>query len=72
MYVKLTTRPPLLLDIALCFPSLRGATRQSNPEEAKHNIDKLGYYEIYTDITDAIQREKQIKGGSRKAKLKLI
>ena len=51
---------------------MRGATRQSNPEEAKHNIDKLGYYEIYTDITDAIQREKQIKGGSRKAKLKLI
>ena len=38
----------------------------------KYNIDKLGYYEIYTDITDAIQRKKQIKGGSRKAKLKLI
>ncbi len=38
----------------------------------KYNIDKLGYYEIYTDITDAIHREKQIKGGSRKAKLKLI
>ena len=38
----------------------------------KYNVDKLGYYEIYADITDAIQREKQIKGGSRKAKLKLI
>ena len=38
----------------------------------KYNIDKLGYYEVYADITDAIQREKQIKGGSRKAKLKLI
>ena len=38
----------------------------------KYNIDKLGYYEIYTDITEAIQREKQIKGGSRKTKLKLI
>lgn len=38
----------------------------------KYNIDKLGYYEIYSDITEAIQREKQIKGGSRKAKLKLI
>ena len=38
----------------------------------KYNIDKLGYYEIYTDISDAIKREKQIKGGSRKAKLKLI
>ncbi|MCM1546047.1 MAG: GIY-YIG nuclease family protein [Clostridiales bacterium] len=38
----------------------------------KYEIDKLGYYEIYTDIKDAINREKQIKGGSRKAKLKLI
>ncbi len=38
----------------------------------KYNIDKLDYYEIYTDITDAIYREKQIKGGSRKTKLKLI
>ena len=38
----------------------------------KYKIDQLGYYAIYTDITDAIQREKQIKGGSRKAKLKLI
>ena len=38
----------------------------------KYNIDKLGYYEVYTDISDAIQREKQIKGGSRKAKLELI
>ncbi len=38
----------------------------------KYNVDKLGYYEIFADITDAIQREKQIKGGSRKAKLNLI
>ena len=38
----------------------------------KYDIDKLGYYETYTNIIDAIQREKQIKGGSRKAKLKLI
>ena len=38
----------------------------------KYGIDKLGYYEIYADITDAIQREKQIKSGSRNAKIKLI
>ena len=38
----------------------------------KYSIDKLGYYEVYTDINYAIQREKQIKAGSRKAKLKLI
>ena len=33
---------------------------------------KLGYYEEFTDIKDAIVREKQIKGGSRKKKLDLI
>jgi len=38
----------------------------------KHNVDKLGYYEIYDDIVSAIEREKQIKGGSRKNKIGLI
>ncbi|MDD6487925.1 MAG: GIY-YIG nuclease family protein [Spirochaetales bacterium] len=38
----------------------------------KYNVDKLGYYEEFTDIKDAIAREKQIKGGSRKKKLDLI
>ena len=39
---------------------------------AKYNIDKLGYYEEYTSIKEAIEREKQIKGGSRATKLALI
>ena len=38
----------------------------------KYQVDKLGHYEIFEDITIAIEREKQIKGGSRKDKLKLI
>ncbi len=38
----------------------------------KYNIEKLVYYEIYSDIKDAIQRERQIKAGSRKKKIKLI
>ena len=38
----------------------------------KYEVDKLGYYEVYEDITSAIAREKQIKGGSRKKKLALI
>lgn len=38
----------------------------------KYEVDKLGYYEAFDDITQAIQREKQIKAGSRKNKLKLI
>ncbi|MDR2547565.1 MAG: GIY-YIG nuclease family protein [Lachnospiraceae bacterium] len=38
----------------------------------KYDVDKLGYYEVHISITSAIQREKQIKGGSRKKKITLI
>jgi putative endonuclease len=38
----------------------------------KYNVDKLGYYEIFEDIEQAILREKQIKAGSRKKKIELI
>ncbi len=38
----------------------------------KYNIDKLAYYEFFDDAYEAIQREKQIKGGSRKKKILLI
>ena len=39
---------------------------------AKYNVNKLVYYEIYSDIYEAIQREKQIKSGSRQKKIDLI
>ena len=32
---------------------------------AKYNINKTVYYETFTDINNAIIREKQIKAGSR-------
>lgn len=38
----------------------------------KYNLDKLVYYEQYESITEAIKREKQLKGGSRKDKIVLI
>jgi len=37
-----------------------------------YNLCKLVYYEVLTNINDAIRREKQIKGGSRIKKLNLI
>ena len=38
----------------------------------KYKVYKLVYYEIYTNAMDAIAREKQIKGYSRKKKIVLI
>jgi putative endonuclease len=38
----------------------------------KYNIVKLVYYEAFADCTSAIQREKQIKAGSRTKKEELI
>ncbi len=39
---------------------------------ARYNLDKLVYYEIYSDVEQAISREKQIKAGSREKKTGLI
>lgn len=39
---------------------------------ARYNVDKLVYYETSESILSAIEREKQIKGGSRKKKTELI
>lgn len=38
----------------------------------RYKITKLVYYEAFRDIESAILREKQIKGGSRAKKIKLI
>lgn len=39
---------------------------------SKYNINKLVYYEEFDSAYDAILREKQIKGGSRRKKIELI
>ena len=38
----------------------------------KYNIDRLLYYETFSDVYSAIAREKMIKGWVRKKKLELI
>jgi len=38
----------------------------------RYRVNKLVYFEIFDSIIDAIAREKQIKAGSRAAKIKLI
>jgi putative endonuclease len=48
--------------------------RNARPETfaGRYRIDRLVYYEHYTDIRDAIAREKQIKGWTRRRKIELI
>lgn len=38
----------------------------------KYNVDLLVYYEMYENVLDALKREKQIKGWSRKKKNALV
>ncbi|MFA5818825.1 MAG: GIY-YIG nuclease family protein [Bacteroidales bacterium] len=46
--------------------------KHSNSFSARYDICKLVYFERHKSIGDAIKREKQIKGGSRKKKIDLI
>ena len=39
---------------------------------AKYNCDKIVWYEVFPTIVEAIEREKQIKAGSREKKVALI
>lgn len=43
-----------------------------NSFTAKYNLNKRVYFEECETIGEAIKREKQIKGGSRKKKIELI
>ena len=38
----------------------------------KYKVNKLVYYEVYTDVRDSIAREKQLKNWKREWKIQLI
>ena len=46
--------------------------KYKNSFTSKYAVTKLVYYEVFLRIEDAIDREKQIKGGSRLKKENLI
>ena len=46
--------------------------KHPNSFSAKYNLNILVYFEVFQSMTQAIAREKQIKAGSRAAKVKLI
>ncbi len=39
---------------------------------SRYNVTKLVYYEEFATMSEAIAREKQIKGGSRQKKIDLV
>jgi len=39
---------------------------------SKYRVTKLVYYEAFENVMDALNREKQIKGGSRQRKVDLV
>ena len=39
---------------------------------SKYEVDRLVYYEVFTNVRAAIRREKEIKGWARKKKIALI
>jgi len=43
-----------------------------NSFSARYNVHKLVYFERFSSIVEAIDREKQIKAGSRQKKIDLI
>jgi putative endonuclease len=44
----------------------------ANAFSSRYNIDKLVYFETFTLPADAFEREKRMKGSSRKRKIDLI
>ncbi len=46
--------------------------KHPNSFTARYNTNKLVYYEEFETIGEAINREKQIKSGSRRKKIELI
>jgi len=46
--------------------------RMSQGFSCRYNLTQLVYYELFDDMYAAISREKQIKAGSRAAKISLI
>lgn len=46
--------------------------KHSRSFSPRYNLTRLVYYEQFDTIGEAIKKEKQIKGGSRKKKISLI
>jgi putative endonuclease len=72
----LTNKSSLVLYVGVTNNLLRRVWEHKNKISegfsSQYNLNKLVYYEFFETMEQAIMREKQLKGGSRKQKLSLI
>lgn len=73
----MTNKVNTVLYVGVCSDLIRRIWQHKNKLSPdgftnRYHIDKLVYYEIFEDINEAINREKQLKGGSRGKKVKLV
>jgi len=72
----MTTRHNKVLYIGMCNNLIRRVSEHKNKINdsftKKYNVDKLVFFEYFTDVEAAIGREKQLKGWKRDKKIKLI
>jgi len=75
-YVYLLTNRSRTLYIGMTNSLLRRIEQHKQRQvpgfTRRYNIDKLVYYETFHEVLDALAREKQLKGWSRKKKIALI
>jgi putative endonuclease len=74
VYIVANNRPTLYIGVTNNLP--RRATQHKytfiEGFTSKYGLKKLVYYEEFTDVREAIKREKQLKHWNRDWKLKLI
>lgn len=74
VYIMANDRPTLYIGITnnIGRRSVEHKYKFKKGFTEKYNLTKLVYFEHYTDINEAIRREKQLKHWNRSWKLKLI
>lgn len=74
VYIMANNRPTLYVGVTnhLGRRSVEHKYKFMEGFTKKYNLTKLVYYEIFTDIQEAIKREKQLKHWNRSWKLRLI
>jgi putative endonuclease len=75
-YVYIMASRSLVLYVGVTSDLARRVTEHRSHEipgfTSRYNVDRLVYFETFTDVTAAIAREKELKRMSREQKFELI